>query len=229
MESKVCKTCKLPKLLTEFHKRKLSKDGLDLHCKDCKSEYNRKYKKEWLTPEKSKEVYKKWPKNKESVKNWRYNNKSRINECRKKIIENYTEEEYKEFRTKINNRRRNRLKIDELYKLRCNISSRLSKALKSIKESKDDIKTIDTLGCDLYFFKEYIESKWEDWMTWENYGRYNKESYYGWDIDHIIPISVGKTKEEIIKLNHYTNLQPLCSRINRDIKKDKLEDENRKV
>ena len=30
-------------------------------------------------------------------------------------------------------------------------------------------------------------------------------------------------EEDILKLNHYTNLQPLCSKINRDIKKDKVE------
>ena len=30
----------------------------------------------------------------------------------------------------------------------------------------------------------------------------------------IIPISSAKTEEEIIKLNHYTNLQPLWSREN---------------
>ena len=29
----------------------------------------------------------------------------------------------------------------------------------------------------------------------------------------------AKTKEDVIKLNHYTNLQPLCSYFNRDIKK----------
>lgn len=41
--------------------------------------------------------------------------------------------------------------------------------------------------------------------------------------DHMIPVTSAKTEEEIIKRNHYTNLQPLCSKINRDIKKDKLE------
>ena len=46
-------------------------------------------------------------------------------------------------------------------------------------------------------------------IYWENYGLYNGELNYGWDIDHIIPISTAKTEEEIIKLNHYTNLQPL--------------------
>jgi len=40
-------------------------------------------------------------------------------------------------------------------------------------------------------------------MSWENYGR------NGWHVDHIIPLSSAKTEEEIYKLCHYTNLQPL--------------------
>ena len=59
-------------------------------------------------------------------------------------------------------------------------------------------------------------------MNWNNYGLWNGELNYGWDIDHIIPISSAKTEEEIIKLNHYSNLRPLCSQINRYVKKDKL-------
>jgi hypothetical protein len=56
-------------------------------------------------------------------------------------------------------------------------------------------------------------------MTWDNYGLYNGELNYGWDIDHIKPVSSAKTISELIGLNHYTNLQPLCSKVNRDIKK----------
>ena len=59
-------------------------------------------------------------------------------------------------------------------------------------------------------------------MNWENKGLYNGDLNYGWDIDHIIPISSAFTEVEILKLNHYTNLQPLCSKINRDIKKNKF-------
>lgn len=67
-----------------------------------------------------------------------------------------------------------------------------------------------------------MESKFEDWMSWDNQGLYNGELNYGWDIDHIIPISTAKNEEDIIRLNHYTNLQPLCSKVNRDIKRDTI-------
>ena len=58
-------------------------------------------------------------------------------------------------------------------------------------------------------------------MNWDNYGKYNGCPNFGWDIDHITPLSTAMTEDDMIKLNHYTNLQPLCSYINRIIKKDK--------
>ena len=57
-------------------------------------------------------------------------------------------------------------------------------------------------------------------MNWENYGKYNGELNYGWDIDHVIPVSFGDTEDELIKLNHYSNLKPLCSKVNRDLKRN---------
>jgi len=79
------------------------------------------------------------------------------------------------------------------------------------------------LGCTYEEFKEHIEKQFLPWMSWDNYGQYNGELNFGWDFDHTIPISSAKTYEDTIKLNHYTNFQPLCSKINRDIKKDKLD------
>lgn len=40
------------------------------------------------------------------------------------------------------------------------------------------------------------------------------------NIDHIVPISSAKSENDVLKLNHYTNLQPLCSKINRNIKRN---------
>ncbi len=83
-------------------------------------------------------------------------------------------------------------------------------------------KTFNILGCSFEDFKFYLESKFEPWMSWENYGLYNGESNYGWDIDHIIPSSSAKTEEELLVLNRFNNLQPLCSYQNRVIKRDKI-------
>jgi hypothetical protein len=52
-------------------------------------------------------------------------------------------------------------------------------------------------------------------MNWDNRGLYNGQRNYGWDIDHIIPLATAKTIEDVIKLNHYTNLRPRCSYLNR--------------
>ena len=38
-------------------------------------------------------------------------------------------------------------------------------------------------------------------MNWENAGK--------WHLDHIYPVSLAKDEEELLKLNHYTNFQPL--------------------
>ena len=82
-------------------------------------------------------------------------------------------------------------------------------------------KTHIILGCTFEEFKDHIESQWESWMTWENYGN-PKDGIYEpnktWDIDHNIPSCSATTEEEIIRLNHYTNLKPLCTYHNRWVK-----------
>jgi len=84
-------------------------------------------------------------------------------------------------------------------------------------------KTVDIFGCTFEFFKIYIESKFEPWMTWDNYGNWNgypTEINQAWDLDHIVPLSSAKTEDDILNLNHYTNFQPLCSYVNRYIKRN---------
>lgn len=102
--------------------------------------------------------------------------------------------------------------------IRISVRSLVKRFLKSKKSTTNEI-----IGCSFEYLKYHIESKFENWMSWDNYGLYNGEFNYGWDIDHIIPLSSAKTEEEVVQLNHYTNLQPLCSKINRDIKSDKID------
>jgi len=79
------------------------------------------------------------------------------------------------------------------------------------------------LCCSYENFILHLESQFQDWMNWNNYGLYNGTPNYGWDIDHVMPVSSATTEEELLMLNHYTNLQPLCSYINRDVKRHNLD------
>lgn len=121
------------------------------------------------------------------------------------------------------NYKKKRLNNDTNFKLKNNIRSLIHQTFKNKKTNKPTKSEI-ILGCSFETFKNHIESLWEDWMNWDNYGN-PKDGIYElnktWDIDHIIPSSNGNTIDEIIKLNHYTNLQPLCSYHNRFIKTNK--------
>lgn len=139
----------------------------------------------------------------------------------KKYLSLYKKEYKKNNKSVINKWHNKKWNEDNLYRLTFSIRNSTRESIVNSGYTKK-LKTNDILGCSFEDFKLYIESKFEPWMTWNNRGLYNGEFNYGWDIDHIIPISTAKTEEDIIKLNHYTNLQPLCSKVNRDIKKDKL-------
>lgn len=107
-----------------------------------------------------------------------------------------------------------------------NISSNINRSIRRSFKKKGIVKSktvCEILGCSYQDFKIYIESKFESWMNWNNYGLYNGEFNYGWDLDHIVPKSIAKTENDILKLNHYTNFRPLCSKTNRDIKRNKLD------
>jgi hypothetical protein len=200
---KKCSSCKIEKSDLSFYKDKSSKSGLRSNCKDCIKEY----KKENV------EKYRKY------AKKYRDDNKNKFAlyyQKNKEEINRRKREDYK------NGKRykRKKVKKSEFQKLSHSIRNTI---LNSFKRNgyKKISKSYQILGCSFEEFKFYLESKFETWMTWENKGLYNGELNYGWDIDHIIPISSAKSEDEIIRLNHYTNLQPLCSKVNRDIKKDK--------
>ena len=196
-----------------------------------KKDYNKEYREK--NKEKIAENKKKWCEaNKEKIKKRREEykeiNKEVISEKNKEYreknkekIKEYRKEYRKKNRDKINEYERNKRKVDELYWLKTKLRSTISDSLR-YKGYTKNTKTFEILGCTFEELKVYLESKFEPWMNWENRGLYNGEPNYGWDIDHIIPLSIGNTMDEIIKLNHYTNLKPLCGFVNRDLKKDKI-------
>lgn len=114
-----------------------------------------------------------------------------------------------------NQKDKERKQSDSLYKLTCNIRSLITGKIKQRGYNKNT-KTQEILGCDWNILKEHFESQFDNDMSWDNQGTY-------WDIDHIIPVSSAKTEEDIIRLNHYTNLRPLERNYNRFVKRNKIE------
>jgi hypothetical protein len=88
-----------------------------------------------------------------------------------------------------------------------NIRRRINHFLKTSNTPKKG-STFNIVGCTPQFLKEHLEKQFKDGMSWDNYG------LYGWHIDHILPLSSAKNEDEIYKLCHYTNLQPLWAKEN---------------
>ncbi len=216
---KICSKYLQEKDLDLFKNDNNTKDGKKCWCLLCTKEYNKlrnqkNKEKNILYYNNNKERYKKY------VNNYYNNNKEKHNERNKKYYKN--NKEIINFNKSIYSK----LKYNTDINFRTNSIIR-NLINGSFKRSLEEIyikskKTEDILGCTLGEFKIHLENKFEPWMTWNNQGLYNGELNYGWDIDHIIPISSAKTEEDIYKLNHFSNLQPLCSKVNRDIKRDRL-------
>lgn len=116
----------------------------------------------------------------------------------------------------------NRYKNDPIFKLKSLVHKAIYKSLnnKGIIKSK---RTQTILGCSIEEFKLHLESQFEPWMNWENQGGQSIHTpNTNWDIDHNIPISSAQTEEDILSLNHYTNLKPICSYYNRFVKRGNI-------
>jgi hypothetical protein len=213
--TKICNVCNIDKVLNEFHKNKNSSDGHKSVCKECRknesknrylnnNEYFKKYRKE--NRDKINRKITEWRKNNPNYRSDYYNknyekeiNYSRIkNKKNREYLKDYQKKKYNE---------------DIVFAMRIKLSSRLNKVLKK-NNFKKNSKFIEILGCSLENFKLYFESKFTKDMSWDLMG---KEIH----IDHIIPCASAKTEEEMIKLFHYTNLQPLWAKDNMS-KSDKI-------
>lgn len=85
------------------------------------------------------------------------------------------------------------------------LRTRIGKIIKNNQKSGSAVKD---LGCSIEDFKKYLQSKFQDGMTWENYGE--------WHIDHIKPLSLFNLtdKQQFLQACNYINLQPLWAEEN---------------
>ena len=223
---RVCETCHIEKEITEFI-------GGRKHCKKCNSiKYNEKVKNNFYLKEGQKvcslckiekqisdfRYHKTYCKKCENKKTYESRKKTQ-SEKNKEYLKIYQKENKDKINERMRSYKKSRKEKDILYKCSLILSQIVNNSIRLYGTEKKS-KSKDIIGLSKSEFRLYIESKFEYWMSWNNYGLYNGEINFGWDIDHIIPLSSANTEEELIKLNHYSNLQPLCSYMNRYIKKD---------
>jgi hypothetical protein len=141
----------------------------------------------------SKERYKKNPEsNLESCKRWyQKNKKHKLNKCKE-----YRQENRELYRNNIKKRRNE----NPLYRCSSGIRSLIIGCMRN-GGFKKTTKTSDILGCSFEEFKAHIESQFLPRMSWDNRSE--------WHIDHIMPVSMANTYDEVVRLNHYKNLRPM--------------------
>jgi len=227
---KTCLKCDELKLITDFYNGKRrckfcshgtlppkeqSPEGFKFcpKCKELKS-----HDQYWKNRYRCKKCLSKKKHREPDVDGHKTCNKCKVSKPHKEFSVNNAEKDRLSRTCKICARKlsKEKYKNNLLYRLRNQISSliRISIRLNGFNKKS---KTREILGCSYEEFKIHMESKFIDGMTWKN--------RHLWEIDHIIPVSRGKTEEEIIKLNHYTNLQPLWAEDN-NIKLDRYEGDN---
>lgn len=230
--TKTCTKCGIEKSVDEFYFRKDSKKYRN-ECKLCQKQYHDDYYKkneeklrlasrEYRTEnieecrQREKNYY---YDNREIIlpkhKIYRENNKEKIAISKKKwyvLNEEYVTEKAKIYvennRDSINARlqiyKKERRLVDVNFALKEILSSRIRMSIKNSVGKKSN-KTEELLGASVEDVRNYIESKFEPGMNWNNH------ELNGWHLDHIIPCSAFDLTniEEQRVCFHYLNLQPM--------------------
>jgi len=235
---KVCCVCSKPKPLENFYKDQRNSDGRVGKCKTCWSKYisaRRREKpelfakqtersEEWAknnpdkilqsrrkSYEKNKEKMRaassKWKaenveKNKAISALWLANNRARSDATSAKWTANN--------RAHINRYSAEytstRMETDFIFALKIRARHTIAASIKKRGYTKRS-RTHEILGCDWAFFKSHIERQFLNGMTWEKMGC---EIH----IDHIVPMATAYTEEDVLALNHFTNLRPMWAKDN---------------
>lgn len=186
-------------MMSEFHFSKETKNGFHTRCKLCTEKYYKKCTKCKLILA-NKEFYR-HKTSKDNLQTWC---KPCMGRGDLKTNQSYYEKHKQEMMDSNNKRTRKKIKENKGYKFYARLASRLSRGLKA-RNWQMTSNLGKALGCTYQELVDHLEAQFQPGMNWENYGR-TKEC---WSIDHIYPISKAIDYNHLVKLCHYTNLQPL--------------------
>lgn len=148
-------------------------------------------------------------------------NKEEIKENRTQYYINNKDNIKVSHRVYVRNKRRN----DINFNLRSQISKNVNKFLKSQGVLKSNNSILQFLPYTMQELKDHLQSQFEPWMSWNNWGKYNSETWkddntltWFWQIDHIIPQSklpyLSMEDENFKKCWALENLRPYSAKQN---------------
>lgn len=118
---------------------------------------------------------------------------------------------------KVNSWRRARRKVrhltDPLFRLRILMGNRIRKHVRQ-HGCRKNTTTFRVIGCTPAALRQHIEKQFLPGMTWANHANV-------WEIDHRLPLASAKSATDVLRLSHFSNLQPLWSEVNR-AKRDRI-------
>lgn len=207
---KLCPKCSKTLPIEDFNKSSSSRTSRYYYCQGCQ---NKLYKIYYSKNKKKKHEY--YLKNRKSILKKQgerrilnndslreYNHKYYL--CNKErhisINKKYYETHKNEIRKYKNKWKRERYKKNIEFRLGEILRARLLAAIRNKSKMGSSVRD---LGCSIDDFKNYIQKKFLDGMSWGNHGE--------WEIDHIRPLSkFNLTKrKEFLKACHFSNMQPL--------------------
>ena len=224
---KVCSKCGQEKTLDCFAKDKNRKDGFYPHCKCCTKKYREENKRSLSEKNKTRYLlnreqrlmyvaaYRK--ENNEEIKRkkreYHYatkeirNSSSRMSYAKNaEYYREYARKKRAENKGAYSKYEAKRIKTDPLFKIVKQIRGLIRSSFKNYGFTKKS-RTYQILGCSFDEFKTHIEKQFYCGMSWSLIGSQIH-------IDHIIPLASAKTEEDVIRLNHFTNLRPLWAKDN---------------
>lgn len=104
------------------------------------------------------------------------------------------------FRSKVAAKSRAYRSKNELTNMACRCRGRIASFMRG-RGIKKHASTFALLGCDVATLCNHIASRFLPGMSWDN--------RHKWHVDHVIPLASAHTVDDITRLCHYTNLQPL--------------------
>lgn len=224
---KICSSCGKNKSSDNFSKLITSKDGLYIYCKECVKQNKKKEKYPVLIDDTIKKICRMCNVEK-PLSEYKINRKSSDNFshiciiCKPNKPRDKEKQKASEQKYILNNpekiKEKNRRQSQNINRrIRNSLNKRIIEALLKTKNSKSK-NLFEYIGCNIYFFKKWIEYQFVDNMNWNNYGK--------WHFDHVKPCCSYNlsNQEEVKECFNWKNIQPLWA--NENIKKNNKIDDN---